>query len=240
MANRYLALYLKGAGLMTGPISTRTRHSSLSIVKKALLQGYCYKEGYRAYNNFGSATHSLFLVGKKGNWKLNIVEKRMRDGMIASLNAHPIIMKVLGQCPVREKRKLCSIMGIKLHYTADAHGKRIGFDLKTSATTSFEDFLKSAFKYGYFRQGVTYSIPLGLKEFWIAGVSKQRPHTVFPVLIQHYPEFLRYARQELHFLLYIFRNYGHPVIHGKNKRQKPDRPSANTDSRGKSRDRKAK
>lgn len=221
---------------MTGPITKRTRHSSLSVVKTALLQGYCFAQGYKKYNNFGSAVHSLYLVGKLGKWKLNIVEKRNRAGMIASLQANPVAVRVMEQCPVRERRRVCRIMGVNMHYTPDAHGKRLGGDLKTSATTTKEDFLASAFKYGYFRQGITYSIPLGLKEFWILGVGKARPWPVFPVLIQHYPEYLRYARQELHFLLYTFKNYGHPVIH---KRQVIDHPAKAADPSRKSRDGKA-
>lgn len=211
VANRYLAIYLKRAGLMTGPISKRTRHSSLSVVKTMLLQGRVIRQGYKAYNNFGSAVHLLHLKGKLGKYKLNIIEKRARAAMVANLNAHPIVSRVMAQCPVREKQRYTKLNGVLFRFTPDAHGKSIGMDDKTTACDTLEQFIDAAFGYGYFRQGVTYSTPLKLKEFWIFGIGKKRPHAVFPVLIQSHPEKVRYAEQELKFLLYIYKNYGNPI-----------------------------
>lgn len=208
---------------MTGPLKVMTRHSSLSVVKQSLLNGRVYFQGYKSYNNFGSAVHHLFLLLKPGNWKLTRLEKRVRDGMIMALNAHPIVKKVMSQCNVREKKGKTRLFGIPFHFTPDGHGKFIGMDLKTTACTTLKDFIESAKKYGYFRQGDTYGEAMRvlkrafLKEYWIFGVSKKFPHTVFPVLIQNHKEQMIYSRQELLLLLYIYKNYGNPVLHGKGK-----------------------
>lgn len=208
---------------MTGPSKKMTRHSSLSVVKKSLFQGKVYKEGYRRYNNFGSATHQLYLLGKPGKWKLTPLEKRMRDGMIKKLRSHPIAQKVLESCPVREKRRKTRLFGVPFHFTPDGHGKVKGLDLKTTACTTQKDFELSAKQYGYFRQGDTYDLGLrslkaaALEEYWILGTCKKFPHPVFPILIQSHPKQMAYVRQEFLLLLYIFKFYGDPVKHKREK-----------------------
>jgi hypothetical protein len=223
MANAYLKLFLKRAGVMTGPLRSPTRHSDLSRVKESLINGKIFAVGYQAYNNFGSALHYRFLLGKRGKFKLTPMEEKQIQGMLRSLNAHPIVKRLMAECTVREKRRSVILFGVRMRYTPDAHGLRRPIkilDAKTTACNTLKDFEESAKQYGYFRQGDTYSLALKASEFWDIGISKSPPYKVFPVLIQNDKEFMRYVREELKFLLYIFKHYGNPVIHGKAKRKK--------------------
>lgn len=226
MANKYLALYLKRAGRLTGPSCLETRHSALSVLKKVLLGGVP-DTGYKAYNNFGSAVHSLFLVNKKGRWKLNPIEHRTREMMVKSLKSHPIVNRLLSQCHTFEKRKKTKLNGVKLGFTPDGHGNVIGIDLKTTACTDLKDFEIKAFEYGYFRQGRTYSIPLKLKEFWIIGIGKKPPFSVFIILTNNFKDWMHYAEKELEFLLYIYKNYGTFKKRKKSKRNSKRLPKSN-------------
>lgn len=99
-----------------------------------------------------------------------------------------------------------------MKFTADAHGKRVVVDLKTTRCTSAKAFIESAKKYGYFRQGKTYMLGLGLKEYWIIGIQKEFPYKVFLVCItgpEHVRE-MKYVEKELEFLLYFYKSYGNP------------------------------
>jgi len=191
MPNLHLVLKLKRARLMSGPLSKPTRHSDLSVVKSFLLGNRIVKEGFKAYNNFGSAVHSLFLVNKRGKWKLNSVEKRHLDGMIKSLNSHVVVKHIMDQCHVREKRRGARLYSVPIRFTPDAHGKSIGADLKTTACEDLEDFTQKAFEYGYFRQGDTYSLAVGgLKEFWIIGIGKKPPYKVMLTLLNGFENYI--------------------------------------------------
>lgn len=212
MSKGSLVLYLKRAGAISGPYASKpTRHSDLSLIKSWLL-GIPISFGYKAHNNFGSATHHLFLLGRWGKFKLTAEEKKRILGMINSLNSNPAVRKIMALCPVREKRRGAILNQTKIKLTPDAHGQRIMMDLKTTICSNLEEFVDSAIEYGYFRQGKTYSLAVGTKEYWIVGIQKEPPYRVFLVLINgpEYRETMRYVEQELAFLLYFYKNYGNP------------------------------
>src|SRR5687767_3396565 len=173
---------MKRSGVTLGPSSRCTRHSDLGTLKSWLC-GERVSFGYKAHNNFGSAVHMHFLLRKPGKFKLSIDEIHHKGGMIQSLNRDPIVRRLMAVCPTREKRKPCTLNGVRMKFTADAHGKRVAVDLKTTICGSKKDFVKSAIKYGYFRQGLTYMKGLSLKEYWIIGIQKVFPYKVYLVCI---------------------------------------------------------
>ena len=206
-----LQLTLKRAGIITGPKVTReTRHSELSVIKAFLLgRVFFVSRATQKTFDFGSAVHETYLIGGTKR-KLDAKETPLFLGMLNSLNRHPIARKLFADT-VREKRVKWIYEGVKFGGTPDARKPGIINDLKTTACTNGQDFLKKAFEYGYFRQGVTYMIAVpGVKEFFIVGISKTPPHPVFVVLIQRYPDLVRYAKEELKFLTYFYKNYGTP------------------------------
>lgn len=113
-------------------------------------------------------------------------------------------------CPIREKRKHAVLNKVRIGYTPDARGLKVCVDPKTTILSNKEDFVKAAFKYGYYRQGVAYCLALGLKEYWIIGIQKVFPHKVYLIPIFEDKLAISYCEQELEFLLYFYKNYGNP------------------------------
>lgn len=207
-----LIAYLKRTGAISGPSLVKpTRHSDLSLIKSWLL-GETISFGYKAHNNFGSAAHHLFLLGRWGKFKLSKDEKDRITKMIASLNNNPVVRKIMSLCPVREKRRGATLNQTKIKLTPDARGNATMMDLKTTICSTLESFVESAFAYGYFRQGKTYCLAVGTKEYWIVGIQKESPFKIYLVLITgpEYKDEMRYVEQELAFLLYFYKNYGNP------------------------------
>lgn len=205
-----LSLYLKRAGVISGPLPLKpTRHSDLSIYKSWLC-GIAISFGYKAHNNFGRAVHELFLLGRPGKYKLTIEEVKHRKGMVQSLNSHPVVRKLMTLCPIREKRRPSILNGVKIKFTPDAHGRKVMIDLKTTVCSSLNEFKKKAFEYGYFRQGRTYGTALHISEYWIIGIQKTPPYKVFLILLTEHKEDVHYVDRELQFLLYFYKYYGKP------------------------------
>lgn len=211
MQNAPLVKLFTRAGVVSGPLRVNTRHSDLSTIKTWLL-GDAISFGYKAYNNFGSAVHHLWLLKRKGNWKLTELETRQRDQMITALDGSVIATKLLSECTDRERRRGCKLNGVAIKFTPDANGKTKIIDLKTTACRSLKDFVAKAFEYGYFRQGKTYLLATGLKEFYIIGIQKAYPFDVYIIWLQspEYRDRMNYVEQELDFLLYFYQNYGNP------------------------------
>lgn len=211
MTNAPLVLHFKRAGVVSGPLRVNTRHSDLSTIKSWLL-GESISFGFKSFQNFGSAVHYTWLLKKLGAFKLSPAEQAQRAQMIAALERNVIATKLLAECTDRERRRGCKLNGVAIKFTPDANSKTKVIDLKTTACRSLKDFVQKAFEYGYFRQGKTYLLATGCKEFYIIGIQKQYPFDVYILWLQS-PEFcnwMDYVEQELDFLLYFYQNYGRP------------------------------
>jgi hypothetical protein len=204
----HLTVYLKRAGLTTGPSRKKTRHSDLSVVKSFLL-GKPPIGGYQAHNNFGLVVHEEFLLKKKSKRKLTEVERDNANGMLKALFAHPVVKKLMVDL-ICEKRRYATLNGVPIGYTPDGLHKRGKWiiDLKTTVCSNEFIFWKKAVEYGYVRQGITYCTATGVKEYYIIGIQKVYPFKVFIHRLKDYPEQVKYAEQELKFLLYFYKNYG--------------------------------
>lgn len=212
-----LPSYLKRAGLITGPTSDVTRHSHFSMLKNILLgnhvRGEIKKGGKLYFQSFGTILHELFLLRKLESKHLKLKKKDLRtiDLMIQALYAHPVVVELMKKT-VKEKTRVIKFRGLKkFSFTPDAvQSNKIGIDLKSTVCKNLAEFVSSAFKYGYFRQGVTYSDAHKpkLKEFFIIGIQKGKPFNVYIVYLGHYPSEVKYSKQELDFLVYYYKNYG--------------------------------
>lgn len=209
---------LKKARLTTGPSLRReTRHSNLSVLKAFILgESLVVTKLKKSAYNLGTAVHEKYLKGKNRR-KLTPEDRKHYKGMLAALERSPIARRLFAGT-IKEKRIRSVINGVRIGGTPDAR-KPIGKDknvcayvndLKTTACTTFAAFLITSFKYGYFRQGVTYMIFTKAREYFLVGVSKIPPYRVFIFRLQDYPDLLRYAEQELKFLLYFYKRYGNP------------------------------
>lgn len=95
------------------------------------------------------------------------------------------------------------VHGHMMHGTLDIRNsylKKIG-DIKTTSTETMKEFEKSARKYGYFRQAFVYCAMTGIDTFIFIGVRKRAPYTVFTMDTSEYKEDMRYAGEEVKFLL---------------------------------------
>lgn len=192
---------------MTGPLKRKTRHSELSQIKTHLL-GEKLSLGYAAHNNFGTAVHSRWFMKKNAKCKLTEDESRMLECMVAVWENNKLIQKLLAGC-VCEKRLSTVLNGVKVGYTPDARHKNYTVDGKTTVCSSFEQFLTAAIKYGYFRQGVQYTLPHKQKQHIIIGVQKViGTPKIYIIDVFQYKEHVNYCMQELALLLYIYKNYG--------------------------------
>lgn len=211
----YLPLHLKRAGVITGPSSKLSRHSELSAIL-AWLVGHPLDFSapfMRRAMIVGSALHYRWLKKKLGKWELTAAERLKIVGMLEALADNTIAVWLIKDAIV-EVRKFTKLNGVRIGYTADAAKmlQRIGSDLKSTTARTQKEFEVRAFDYGYFRQGETYSIPLKLKEFYIVGVCKEKPHEIFIIFLQDvkWKDHIRYAKKELQFLLYFRKHYGRP------------------------------
>lgn len=110
-------------------------------------------------------------------------------------------------CEIKKKKKLNGVLVAYILDINQKHRKR-GADLKTTNAKNLEDFISKAIDFGYFRQGETYKVAEGLKDFVFIGIQKEPPFNVYILDVSLYPEEVKYAQQELEFLLYFYQNYG--------------------------------
>lgn len=213
-----LSSYLKGAGLLTGSSSNDTGHTRMGWIKSQLLGNRIKIKKKERFHGFGTFVHEKFFVATNPNqmkggklqklMRLNIVEKRMADGMLKALSKDAVVLELM-KGTICEKTEFAKLNGVLVKYTPDAvQPRKIGIDLKTTACSELAEFIYKAFEYGYFRQGETYSRAAKLKEFYIIGITKSAPHQVFIVRIGEFKKYMAYAKQELDFLLYFYKNYG--------------------------------
>ncbi len=193
---------LTRAGLMTGPlVKVATSHSDMERTRKALL-GMPQFVGGEQFLVFGNDVHAGALVNARSK------DKTVTQ-LVKVIRANPVFKEYMmkAECEVKIKTKLD---GVLVNFILDIHQKHLkrGADLKTTSCTSDAAFVESAIKYGYFRQAATYMRCAKLESFLFIGVQKVAPHKIYLLEVTDYPDELKYAREELNLLLYIFKHYG--------------------------------
>jgi hypothetical protein len=207
-----LLLYLKRAGVISGPLSKHTSHSGLEAIKNALLGNPPFKQEQR-FLIFGTALHELFLENKKAGAynSLTPLEQRTVEAMVKALNK-TVVVRALMEGGVREVKVIQEFKGVLLATILDnkQERKKVGFDLKSTTATTMSDFMGKAEVFGYPRQGLTYKLTAALNDFFFVAVSKKFPHPVFVYNLTDHN--LKAAEGELDFLIYFYKVYGKITI----------------------------
>lgn len=218
-----LAQYLINAGLVTGPqpATANTSNSSMGASKTFLL-GLKQFEGDESYLVFGRILHEHLQYIEDVNYHskdfklLNKEEQSWIMGMCAAARKNPIIKRLLVKSS-RENKVYTEIDGIRVALILDLEQGHLstGSDWKSTSCPSLSDFIKKALLYDYIRQGLLYKKARNLKHFYFIGIQKQPPHNVYIMDVKRHEAEEFYAKQELKFLLYFYKNYGKIVIPGK-------------------------
>jgi hypothetical protein len=211
-----LNVYLRQRGIVTGPRakSKNTSHSALDVILKHLTNREQFKGG-ETFLIFGNATHTSFLLNKSEHKGLSRKEISYISAMCKKLWAHPVVRQLMDKA-VCEKKKKRRLNGVLVAYILDINQKFLkrGADLKTTTCKTLEEFIEKAIAFGYFRQGETYKVAEGLKDFIFIGIQKEPPFNVYILDVSLYPQEIKYAKQELEFLLYFYQNYGNVLRSG--------------------------
>ena len=195
----------------------RTSHSGLSEVLRIIL-GLPAFNGDEAFLRVGLELHANELENKSVA-KLSPDERKMVDGMLAALARHKWYQR-MKEDTKKEKELIRKINGVKVSGWIDILKKEeYVIDLKSTTCPTYDDFLQKAIGYGYFRQGIIYSLLAGVKDVYFVAIQKQTPHKVFVLNINDYPLLIAEARQEVKFLLYYFNKYGFPYIQTNKKNE---------------------
>lgn len=190
--------------------ATAINNSGLSLLKSRLL-GYIEKPFNKKFFLIGSEVHKRVLEPKKRIKKFIKAEELLIRGMVAALQASPI-MQALLKDSIKEKKLKGTVLGCKMHGTLDINkkAKKLIADIKTTSGKTKADCIKSCIQYGYFRQALVYMALAGAKDFIFIFVTKSVPHKIFFVDVKDYPNEMAYAKEELKFLLHIYTKYGMP------------------------------
>lgn len=200
---------LQKSGLTTGfLIGSNTSHSGLGTIKLFLFgeQPSKFPEHFKI---FGNTLHLRCLTEYKGQGKIDV---RKLEAMVKAYRCHPVVTKLMANS-VREQKIYVMVSGIKMAMILDIEQPHLkqGSDLKSTVCKTLTEFIEKAIEYDYIRQGLTYKIGRKLKNFFFIGLGKNEPHDVFIFRIEDLPQELRYAKEELDLLLYIFKTYGKPI-----------------------------
>jgi len=209
-----LLLYLKRAGVITGPLAKATSHSAMEVTKKHLLCLPQFKGG-EDYLVFGSAAHETYYKGDFDNAfkRLDDEQRERIKAMLKSLDKHPVA-KSLRQGAVCEQRTEVELNGVKVTVILDAEQKKLSrvSDLKTTKCKTLQQVEAKAGEYSYPRQLTTYKLGRRHRNAYNVFVCVEPPHEVFIYDLSRYPDEISYAERELEFLLYFTKHYGKITI----------------------------
>lgn len=93
---------------------------------------------------------------------------------------------------------------IKCKYDLDAWDAFAGGDIKSTAATTQDGFLKACRNFGYLRSRYFYMRNSGYERDIIIGISKKRPHNVFKIFIKKDDPLYMEGKHECHELAYKY------------------------------------
>lgn len=209
-----LQQYTKRHGLFTGPIrkgKKNTSHSSLEVIKKAVCGQEQFKGG-EGFLYFGNALHERCLV-KDHSRKVTPQEAAILEPMAEAFAKH-VVVQALMKGAICEQKFYVNLNGVKVAVILDIKklAEKLGADLKTTNCKSMVECIEKAILYGYFRQAVTYIKAALLKKFFFIFITKSVVPQVFILDVSKFKDEMKYAEQELAWLLYMFKNYGKPIL----------------------------
>ncbi len=148
------------------------------------------------YFDIGTEVHAQFLENYK-KLKLTKEDHKAVDSMIASLNSHPVVTKIMDGALTEQKFSL-KLKGMPvLGYIDILPPKTSIGDLKTTRHKNLHDFAANM----EFLQAALYLAAMKRKDFYYVGIQKEPPFKVFVFNVRQYPERLEKANKELDYLL---------------------------------------
>jgi hypothetical protein len=203
--------YLTNIGLFTGPrpYSKNTSHSGLDVLRRNLF-GIPLFQGGEEFLKFGVALHDVFLQDDFEVYNTLLPwQQQLIDKLVEKLRAHPVVMRLF-KGSRREKKKYKKMNGVRVAYILDIHqvAALIGADLKTTVCTTLQECLKKSILYGYHKQRHIYKQVEKLKEFYFIFICKKFPHDIFIIGDKDFKPYEDYARKEIEWLTYVYKNYG--------------------------------
>lgn len=204
-----LAKYLKRAGVITGPLSSKENTSvSRAGATFGALRGIPPMPFDAKFLVYGSSLHEQFLEDKLET-VISKEEQVKVDRSLVALNKNPLVKKLMAGS-VTEQKLYKKIYDVLVAYILDIHNKkqRIGADLKTTSCRTLKQFAETCKKYGYFRQAHVYIKAENLKLFFFIAITKSDNPEVFILCANDYKEELKNAEEEIKWLFYFFKKYG--------------------------------
>jgi hypothetical protein len=194
------------------PKGESINNSGLSDIKRVLL-GLPGFWGGEIFLQVGSEIHKRAMEPDKKIKVFDSVYEPVIRGCTMSLHGNKEFKDMLRGASVEI---LCrnTIHGVYMHGTLDMRnlkGSRKGGDIKTTSSRSYKEIIYSMVKYGYFRQARVYMLLEELEEFKFFFVQKFPPYCVYVVNVADYKQEMKYADNELKFLLKFYDKYGIPV-----------------------------
>jgi len=211
-----LVQHLVNAGLVTGPLPTthNTSNSAMGAAKTFLL-GEKQFAGDETFLAFGRVLHEHLQHIENEKYRsadfqtLTTEEQAWVLGCCKAARENPVVKRLLVKT-TREEKLYCEIDGIRVAFILDIEQMHTGtgVDWKSTSCRNLNDFIKKAIDYDYIRQGLLYKGARNLKHFYFIGLQKQPPHNVYIMDVKRHEAEEFYAKQELKFLLYFYKNYG--------------------------------
>src|SRR5215216_7736524 len=123
-----LNLYLKRAGVTTGPLNKNTSHSRLEVLKKYLLSQPQFK-GDESFLFFGNSLHEQYLQNKCV-YELPAEDKKKIIVMLAKLRNHVVAASLLKNATV-EQKVYSNLNGVEIALILDIEQRNLnrGADL---------------------------------------------------------------------------------------------------------------
>lgn len=133
------------------------------------------------------------IISQKDEW---LVQRMAEKG-----KTHLTYQYMMGNAfTVFEKAVLFTHHSIPFKIKPDARLFGLILDGKSTQTGSYDDFVATFEKYGYWRQAYNYMSGAGADNFIFLGVSKQKTHHVFSVDCHDYQTEIRLAKEEMEWL----------------------------------------
>lgn len=152
------------------------------------------------YFDVGTEVHSIFLEGKKSGVKLSADNKKAVDGMVKSLQSHPVVSKLMDGATTEVKFHQ-PLYGLPvLGYIDILPAAKDVADLKTTRHRNLHQFAKDM----NFLQAALYMAVTKRKSFYYIGIQKEPPYSTLIFNVNRYPERIRDAQIELRqLILYV-------------------------------------
>jgi len=159
--------------------------------------------GDETFLKFGNELHKRQFKPEEKKDRLSLEEEQLLKRMLRKLALYkPLVDFMKGaKNEIKTVKPVWNIGYAKV--ILDTRKGKKARDLKSTSTTTYEAFEKSAFKYDYFRQAALYMEAEQLDEFIFDGISKKGDNRIFSLNVRDYSSALRDGMEEAKHLMHI-------------------------------------